>query len=136
MTKQELLYELNEETWVTIKPSPLHGIGVFAVRPIPKGKRGLFSKGIGGWIELTHHEVEQLPPHSKYLIHTYCLFDDEKYFIPDHGFKVMDLSCYLNHDENANIISINHGEDFETTADIAEGDELLINYGELVDSNE
>jgi SET domain-containing protein len=136
MTKEELIHELNEETWVMIKPSPLHGIGVFAVKDIPKGKRRLFSKDIGGWIELSHEEVEQLPAYSKHLIHTYCLFDEDKYFVPDHGFKVMDLSLYLNHDENSNVISINHGEDFETTRDIPAGEELLIDYSELVNSDE
>lgn len=136
MTKEELLHELNDETWVMIKPSPLHGIGVFAVRDIPKGTRGFFSKGIGGWIELTNDEVEALPEHSKYLIHTYCLFDEEKYFVPDYGFKVMDLSLYLNHAEESNVISINHGEDFETKRNILSGEELLINYGEIVDSDE
>jgi SET domain-containing protein len=136
MTKEELLRDLNDETWVMIKPSPLHGIGVFAIRDIPKGKRGFFSKDIGGWIELSHEEVERLPEHSKVLIHTYCLFDEDKYFVPDHGFKVMDLSLYLNHDENSNVISINHGEDFETKRDISAGEELLINYSELVDSDE
>ncbi|MBI1781191.1 MAG: SET domain-containing protein-lysine N-methyltransferase [Sphingobacteriales bacterium] len=136
MTKEELLHELNNETWVMIKPSGIHGIGVFAVRDIPKGARGFFSKGIGGWVELSHDEVEALPEHSKYLIHTYCLFDEEKYWVPDYGFKVMDISLYLNHAEPSNVISINHGEDFETTRDIKAGEELLINYGEIVDSDE
>lgn len=136
MTKEQLLHELNNQTWVMIKPSPLHGTGVFAIRDIPMGTKGIFSGGIGGWIELTHEEVEQLPEHSKNLIHTYCLFDEEKYFVPDYGFKIMDLSLYLNHAEDSNIISLNHGEDFETTRDICSGEELLINYGEIVDSVE
>lgn len=136
MTKEELLHELHHQTWVMIKPSPLHGIGVFAMRDIPKGTRGFFSKGIGGWIELSYAEVEALPAHSKYLIHTYCLFDEEKYYVPDYGFKIMDLSLYLNHSENSNIISINDGEDFETKIAIKAGEELLINYGEIVDSDE
>ncbi|HET9056600.1 MAG TPA: SET domain-containing protein [Chitinophagaceae bacterium] len=135
MTKEELLHELKHQTWIMIKPSPIHGIGVFAIRDIPKGTRGIFSGTMGGWIELTYAEVEKLPPFSKELIHTYCLFDEEKYFVPDYGFKVMDLSLYLNHDENSNIISINHGEDFEAIKDITAGDELFINYGEIVDSD-
>ena len=136
MTKEQLLHELNNETWVMIKPSPIHGIGVFAIRDIPKGTRGLFSKGIGGWIELSYAEVEALPPHSKNLIHTYCLYDHEKYFVPDYGFKIMDLSLYLNHDSEANIMSLHHGEDFEAIKDIKAGEELMIDYGLIVDSDE
>ena len=39
MTKEELLDELTLETYVAIKPSPVHGIGVFAIADIPKGCR-------------------------------------------------------------------------------------------------
>ena len=28
---------LNSSVWATIKPSKLHGVGVFAIRDIPKG---------------------------------------------------------------------------------------------------
>lgn len=136
MTKEELLQELKEQTWVMIRPSAIHGIGVFAVRDIPKGTKGIFSKGIGGWIELSHTEVAELPEYSQQLIHTYCLFDEEKYYVPDYGFKIMDLSLYLNHAEDSNIISLNHGEDFETKREIKAGEELLINYGEIVESDE
>ena len=45
----------------------------------------------------------------------------------------MDLVNFLNHADTPNIISINDGEDFETIIDIAAGEELLINYGDIVD---
>ena len=133
MTKEQLLNELSHHTYVMIKPSALHGIGVFALRNIPKGQRGLFSKGIGEWIPVSKKEVAMLPQHSIDLVENYCLYDDENYFIPDYGFKVMDLVNFLNHADTPNIFSINDGEDFETLRDIAAGEELLINYGEIVD---
>lgn len=133
MTKEQLLNELGHHTYVMIKPSALHGIGVFALRNIPKGQRGLFSKGIGEWISVSKKEVALLPQHSIDLVENYCLYDDENYFIPDYGFKVMDLVNFLNHADTPNIFSINDGEDFETLRDIAAGEELLINYGDIVD---
>ena len=39
--------------------------------------------------------------------------DEENYFIPEYGFKMMDMVVDLNHAERPNIISINDGEDFE-----------------------
>jgi SET domain-containing protein len=77
-----------------------------------------------------------LPAHSKRLIETYCLYDEENYFVPDYGFKIIDLVNYLNHSETPNIISINDGEEFEAIVDIPAGQELLINYGEIVESEE
>ncbi|UAY52278.1 SET domain-containing protein [Ferruginibacter albus] len=136
MDAKQLLAELRNETYVMIKPSPIDGIGVFAIRDIPKGCRSMFSKNMGEWIPIPKIEIDSLPRHSKQLVETYCLFDDDQYFVPDYGFKVMDLVNYLNHSETPNIISINDGEVFEAIRDIKEGEELLINYGDIVESDE
>jgi SET domain-containing protein len=135
MTKESLLQELAGNTWVMIKPSPIEGIGVFALQIIPKGCRSMFSKSNEQeqWIPISKTEVEQLPAHAKALIENYCLYDDEHYFVPDYGFKKMDLVNFLNHSDIPNIISINDGEYFEALRDIQKGEELVIDYGEIVD---
>jgi len=136
MNKEALLKELASSTYVMIKPSPLHGIGVFAIRDIPKGTKNIFSKGVGDWIKVSKEEVDALPQHSKDLIENHCLFDEDFYFIPDYGFKLVDLVIYLNHSETPNVISLNDGEEFEAIRDIANGEELLVDYGTIVESEE
>jgi SET domain-containing protein len=136
MTKQELLHELQHETFIALQASGIHGIGVFAICDIPKGCKTLFSKNTGGWIELSFAEVEHLPDHSRNFVETYYLYDQKKYFIPDHGCKVMDMANYLNHSHSPNIVSVNEGEYFETLRDILKGEELFINYGEIVNGLE
>ncbi len=136
MTPEALLAQLRDDTYVMLKPSGIHGIGVFAIRPIPKGCRTIFSSGQGEWIKLPVAQVEALPAHAKELVETYCLFDEEHYYVPDYGFKLMDLVNYLNHSATPNIISINDGEIFEAMTDIQPGEELLVNYGHLVDGME
>jgi SET domain-containing protein len=136
MNKEALLKELANSTYVMIKPSPLHGIGVFAIRAIPKGTKNIFSKGVGDWIKVSKEEVGTLPQHSKDLIENHCLFDEDFYFIPDYGFKLVDLVIYLNHSETPNVISLNDGEEFEAIRDIACGEELLVDYGTIVESDE
>lgn len=131
MTKDELLSELANETYASLRPSPIHGIGVFAIRDIPKGCRGIFSKNHGNWIRVPIADVENLPSHSRDLVETYCVFDEENYFIPDYGFKVVDMVNYLNHSSRPNIVSLNDGEDFEAMVDIPAGTELLVNYNEI-----
>ena len=136
MTKEELLQELQSDTYVMIRPSPVEGIGVFAIREIPKGCRTMFSKANKAhdeWISVPKTEVEQLPAHSRALIENYCLYDDDNYFIADYGFKKMDLVNFLNHSDEPNLMSVNDGEYFETLRNIIEGEELLIDYGEIVD---
>lgn len=85
------------------------------------------------WITLSKDEVAALPPHSKFLVGNYCLYDEENYFVPANGFKKMDLVCFLNHSDAPNVISINEGDHFEATRDIKAGEELLVDYGEIVD---
>ena len=135
MTKDELLNELAGNTWVMIRPSPIEGIGVFALQDIPKGCRSMFSKASEQeqWIPIAKTEVENLPAHAKALIENYCLYDEENYFVPDYGFKKMDLVNFLNHSDTPNVISINDGEFFETIRDIKKDEELVIDYGEIVD---
>ncbi|MEI8074501.1 MAG: SET domain-containing protein-lysine N-methyltransferase [Bacteroidota bacterium] len=63
---------------------------------------------------------------------TYYLYDDTQYFIPDHGCKIMDLANYLNHSNTLNIISFLDGSYFEAMREIAIGEELFVDYGEIV----
>lgn len=133
MTKAELLRELSQETYAALKPSGVHGIGVFAIRDIPKGCRAIFSKNVGEWIRLPIAEVEKLPEHAKSLVETYCVYDETDYYVPDYGFKVVDMVNYLNHSSDPNLISVNDGEYFESIKDIPAGSELFINYGTIVE---
>jgi SET domain-containing protein len=136
MTRKKLLKQLQQDTWVMLKPSPLHGIGVFAIANIPKGCKTIFSEGIGKWKKIAIDKIDALPAHTRQLVETYCLYDDKNYFIPDYGFKLMDLVLYLNHSATPNIKSVNDGAYFETLRAINEGEELLVNYNELVDDLE
>ena len=133
MTREQLLQELKYHTYITIRESDTHGIGVFALCEIPKGCRNIFSCYVGEWIKLSIAEVEDLPAHSRNLVETYCLFDADHYYVPDYGFKVMDLVNYLNHSSTPNVISINDGEEFEALRDIRKGEELLVDYHYLAE---
>lgn len=134
MTKAELLAELSGNTWVMLKPSPIEGIGVFAIRDIPQGCRDMFGKpdAADEWITVSKNEVEALPPHARFLVGNYCLYDEANYFIPANGFKKMDVSLFLNHADQPNIISIDDGDYFEAIREIKAGEELFINYGDIV----
>lgn len=131
ISKPDLLNELVNNTYVVLRPSPVAGIGVFALRDIPKGCRDMFSKPdpSDNWIKVPLAEVEKLPDHARFLIWNYCLFDDEHYFVPDHGFKKVDLCLFLNHSDDPNVKSVDEGAYFETLRDIKEGEELFLYYG-------
>lgn len=133
--KTALLQELCANTYVMLRPSPIAGIGVFAIRPIPKGCRDMFSKPDPSerWVTLSRKEVSILPGHAITLIENYCLFDADQYYVPERGFKLMDLSLFLNHGDSPNIKSVEEGNYFEALRDIQTGEELLVDYGTLVE---
>lgn len=135
MNKADLLRELNNHTYVMLQPSPISGVGVFALQNIPVGCREIFSKpNINDeWITLSKNEVDKLPSHAKFLVGNYCLYDDdENYFLPAEGFKKIDLSLFINHSITPNIISINDGDYFEVIKNIEIGEELVLDYGQIV----
>ena len=135
MTKAELLAELSHNTFVMLQPSPIEGVGVFAITAIAKGCRNMFSKPdvTDSWITVSKTEAATLPSHAQFLVGNYCLYDEANYFVPGDGFKKIDLSLFLNHSDTPNIISIDDGDYFEAIRDIQAGEELLVDYGEIVD---
>lgn len=133
MPYSNLLNQLASQTYIQLKSSSVHGIGVFAIQYIPKGCKDIFSKGMGEWIKVPIKEVDALPDHSRLLIETYCLFDEENYFVPEYGFKMIDPVIYLNHSSKPNIVSINDGEEFEALQNIVPGEELFLDYGKIAE---
>ena len=122
--KEKLLDEL-ASTFAMLKASPLHGVGVFAIRPIQKDETKIFSS-----------EVLNFSPEIQALIENYCLFDEKGYFVPAHGFKSIDLSLCLNHSDDPNLRSIEDGAYFIAIRDIFPGEELTVDYGTICDSKE
>lgn len=116
-----------------IRPSPVHGIGVFAITSIKKGERNIFSQNSQKWLALTQEDLATLPTHAVQLIENYCLYDKDHYYVPEEGLKILDLVVFLNHSDTPNIISLDEGVQFEALREIAPGEELLIDYGSLVD---
>ncbi len=110
------LHELRHHTYVMIRPSPVAGIGVFALRPIPKGCRDIFTPpagGADGYVAVPRHEIDALPEHARLLVETYCLYDHAHYHLPEDGLKKIDLVHFLNHSKTPNVRSVDDGAWFE-----------------------
>ena len=129
MTADELLADI-AGTRIALAPSEIHGVGVFALVDIPSGTRDLFSPP-RDWVPLPIAAVEALPPHALELVQRYCLYDEENYFVPPHGFRVYDLVVFLNHSSNPNLQSVDGGDYFVTTRRVAAGEELTVDYETL-----
>jgi SET domain-containing protein len=116
--------------WASPKPSEIHGIGVFAIRDIPKGKnpfQTLPKYDAVGYARITEDELDALPPKLSELIRALFVPTGGKMYVPNHGMNVIRLNCYLNHSTNPNMRT-KDGYDFIALRKIVGGEELTVDY--------
>ena len=130
MNRTHLLNRVLRDCYCRLQPSKIHGIGVFAVRDIPKSKNpfNTIPKYANfGYVRITEDEMDALPPKLAELIRTLFLPTDETMHIPNHGLNVIRLNSYLNHYIKPNMRT-RDGYDFDAIRRILVGEELTVDY--------
>ncbi len=125
--KKKVLQHLQDDVYCRLGVSPVHGIGVFAIRDIPKGKDPFKSLLPREYIRLTAEDIGDLPPEVRQQIETFCYSDDEWFDVPVSGLNVPDYVLYVNHSKTPNVDLTCTG-DYETLRLIHTGEELLLDY--------
>ena len=125
--KAILLKHLREDVYCRIDASPIHGVGVFALRPIPKGVDPLKSLVPRDEVELTNEDLEGLPEGVLAQMEKYCFFEGDQVLASANGLNTVDMAIYINHSKFPNLRLVAPGQ-FETTRAIKEGEELVMDY--------
>ncbi len=126
--KNKILKNL-ENTYCRIKSSPLHGIGVFAIRDIPKNTNPF--KGIKRqkWAEVDVNKLKHLDKNiMKMIDNFYVIEKDERVEVNETGLNGMNISYFLNNSETPNVKRINGGHEMITLRKIKKGEELTVAY--------
>jgi SET domain-containing protein len=126
-TEKRLLEHLDKEVYCKLGVSPVHGIGVFAVRPIPKGVHPLKSYLSHKEVDISKKLLKNLPKGVRQQIDIFCYYDKKKVSIPTIGLNSFDLAVYLNHSKTPNLRFKKAGV-LISLRPIAEGEELFIDY--------
>ena len=113
--------EINATVLATIAPSPIHGVGVFAVSDIKKGAKMYIKWSRMGFLQTT---LSKLKPEVRRII-------EQRW--P----SVIDGYPFIHPHEDANLLSfMNHSNENNyddkndiALKDISAGDEILENYG-------
>ncbi len=66
-TVDQQIKHLNETVFCTLKPSPIHGIGVFAIRDIPKGE-WMYCLETNVWYLIPQDRLKEIRPEVLSLI--------------------------------------------------------------------
>ena len=117
---------LNSTVWCTIAPSPVHGVGVFAIRDIPKGQK-LNCQNISrmGVLRIIPSELENLLPEIKKLIlQRWPIVTTTGYFQSPNDDVF--LLAFMNHSETPNYDKVND----IALRDIKKNEEVFEHYGE------
>jgi len=116
----------HESVYTRIRPSALSGIGVFAIRDIPKGTY-IFGADDSPTVIIDSLEIDNLPPAVKQLYQDFCVLQGDKYECPI-SFNDLTPSWYLNHSDTPNVAPDSQLK-FYATRDISCGEELTSDYG-------
>ena len=131
---QECIDYLNSTVWATLRPSPIHGIGVFAIRDIPKGTQITDHKEYGEKHTantLTPEEMKQLHPAIRKIILDRTYFSEAhvnemEFYSPNLSAS---LQSWMNHSDTPNTTGTH------AIRNIKAGEELTENYKSLNPGN-
>jgi SET domain-containing protein len=137
VTKNRLLKHLKNDIYCRIGVSKVHGVGVVAIKDIPKGTIpfATLSKEKDKIITLTDDDIKDIHPNvCKILQDFFGEKNSNKYDVYAYGPNYINISFYLNHSDKPNINIIEDNKDnylkFITNRKIKKGEELFINYNE------
>ncbi len=118
--KKPLENELNATVWAKLAPSKIHGIGVFAIRSIPKGQK-VYELGNRRWrkpieYHMAHQAIQELIYQRWPLV-----IEGADFWSPNDDAH---LPSFLNHSNTPNVDK----HTFCALRDISTGEELVENY--------
>lgn len=118
---------LEDVVKIRLAPSPIHGVGVFAMRNIKKGDK-LYTDIIPHQFDLPYSKVKKLPKDIRDMIlgHFPLIIEGSHFMFP-----VTKFSAYLNHSYEANYDAVND----IALKDIKEGEEITEDYRLIKNSN-
>lgn len=116
---------LNDTVWCTIKPSKIHGVGIFAIRDIKKGQ-AMFCQGAGGlWLKTDLSKVE--PEIRKLIVQRWPMEKDGYPFLSPNDDGIM--TSFMNYSEDFNYSEMTDS----ALRDIKKGEEITKDYGNYKD---
>jgi len=119
----------HEGVYARIKPSNIHGVGVFAICDIPKDT-SLFSEDDSEliWTTKSALKLDAMPQEFRQLYDQFCLIKDKgKTYGCPRNFNLMTIAWYVNHSKTPNL-GVDKAYAFYALRDIQKGEELTADY--------
>jgi SET domain-containing protein len=120
----------SDGVYTRIKTSKIHGVGVFAIRAIPKGI-SIFPEDDAPIVWIKRNKIKPLRGAIRRLYEDFCIIKDngETYGCPA-NFGLMTVAWFLNEPKPGQKPNVGSRTDYTFYAlrDIAAGEELTVDY--------
>ncbi len=126
-TKKDILKYL-KNTYCRLQPSKIQGVGVFAIKDIPKNTNPFKVIKQQKWFRFTVSELKNLDKEILSLIDDFFVIHDGVVDISELGLNGMDISYFLNNSKKPNMKTTDDGSNFVTLRTIKKGEELTVSY--------
>ncbi|MBI3421077.1 MAG: SET domain-containing protein [Candidatus Sungbacteria bacterium] len=134
MTPEKFITDLKSNVYCRLQTSPIHNVGVFAIRPILAGTTLFEGCRPATWTLIpvsVLEENQEIPEDVKTLARDLYGVEDGMMHVPDHGLNDVNISYFVNHSPEPNTCVDEEGEEelkFIAMRDIAPGEEILVDY--------
>lgn len=129
--KNKIVLENLENTYCRIKRSKIEGVGIFAIRDIPKGTDPFYGCRPQKWKKVKLSELQKLDKNAQQMISAFFAMNkNEEFLIPECGLNGIDISFFLNMTKNPNVRTTDDGTNFVTIKNIKKGQELTTSYAD------
>jgi hypothetical protein len=115
----------HERVYTRLRPSRRHGVGVFAIRKIPKGTR-IFEGDDANLRWIPRRSLRRLASELQRLYNDFAVLKDGKYGCP-RNFNLMTVAWYLNESKKPNV-RCDSNYDFFAAREIRADEELTVDY--------
>ena len=119
--------------YTRLKPSIAHkgGVGVFAIRKMPKGAHIFSGDEDAQYVELDKRKLERISPEMRKLYRDFSVITNRgRMYRSPNNFNLMTISWYLNEPRPGEQPNVRCGKNdlFYAVRDIEPGEELTVDY--------
>lgn len=129
----KFIQDLKEKVFCRIGVSKIHGVGVIAIKDIPKGINPMQEMKPCKFVVVKGHDMKKAfiaaPKAVKDLVVAMCpeRTKEDEWDCPANGLNSIGVAWYLNHSKKPNMKE--HDGDFYSIRKIKAGEELTVDYG-------
>jgi SET domain-containing protein len=135
MIAKKFIQDLEKNIYCRIRPSKIEGIGVFAIRYIPKNTK-IFKTirktkftGIDPKLVFSNPRIDEA---VKQMVRDFFVVWKGKLYLPNFSLNEIDISFFINYSKKPNVVDKN-GEEFFALKGIKKGEELTVDYRNYCD---